>query len=418
MSKLAVSYILGAFHPKGYFTPLGHMRMKNIPEPHMQGDDWVIVRTQYCGICGSDFKQAFLEGNKDNPIISIISFPQVSGHEVVGIVEKAGPKVKRVKVGDQITLYPNLCCIPRDLPPCKACEDGDYLLCRNLTEGKIAPGIHTGNSRDCTGGFGEYITAHDTMVFKMPDYISWKQGVLADPFMVALHGILKAPPTEGATCVVYGCGTLGLCSVHALKRLFLGVTVIAITRYPKQVELAKQFGADLVLHDKPPYDIVEKIADYAHCDVYYPNRKKPWLLEGVDFVYDTVGSHETLEIGVRIVKARPKGQRGSANVPGSIVITGVHSPARFEWTPWLIKDINIIGSNAYATEDFEGKRDHAYNHYFKLLETGRIEPSPIVTHTFPQEKWKDALVAAEFKKKSNAVKVVLTYADAIKEGNK
>src|SRR5271157_789282 len=409
LRKLALSSILGAFTPKGYFTRLGHMKLKTIPDPHLFGDDWVIIRTEYCGICGSDFKQAFLIGNKDNPITAIISFPNVLGHEVVGIIEKAGPKVTRVKAGDRITLYPNLCCIPREIEPCEACQDGDFLLCRNLTDGKLAPGIHTGNSRDITGGFGELVPAHETMVFPFPDSITWKQAVLADPFCVALHGILKASPAPGSTCVVYGCGTLGLCTVHALKQLYQDINVIAITRYPRQVAIAKQFGADLVLGDRPSYGIVDKIGDYIHCDVHYPHRNKPWLIEGVDYVYDTVGSAETLEIGVRIVKARVKGYASYECTPGSIVITGVHSPQRFEWTPWYFKDINIIGSNAYATEDFEGTREHAYSHYLRLLEAGRIDPTPIITHTYPIAKWKDALVAAEYKKKSDAVKVVLTY---------
>src|SRR5271157_1103586 len=97
LRKLALSSILGAFTPKGYFTRLGHMKLKTIPDPHLFGDDWVIIRTEYCGICGSDFKQAFLIGNKDNPITALISFPNVLGHEVVGIIEKAGPKSRGSK---------------------------------------------------------------------------------------------------------------------------------------------------------------------------------------------------------------------------------------------------------------------------------------------------------------------------------
>ena len=134
MKKFALSYVLGRINRKLYFTKYGHMKVTEHPDPPLFGDDWVTIRTEYCGICGSDFKQAFLEGNLDNPMTGLISYPHVLGHEVVGIIAKIGSNVKRVKVGDRVTLYSNLCCIPRGLEPCSACDEGDFSLCRNLTE--------------------------------------------------------------------------------------------------------------------------------------------------------------------------------------------------------------------------------------------------------------------------------------------
>lgn len=412
LRKLIFAKIAGFFRLKGYLSRFGPFRLKDLPDPQIRGDNWVVVRTEYCGICGSDTKQVFLHGNRDNPLIGLISFPQVLGHEVVGTIVRTGPSVN-IKIGTRIILYPNISCKPRNLPPCKACQEGDYTLCRNFTQGNLSPGIHTGNSSDATGGFAELLPAHEWMVFPIPDGITWKQAIIADPFSVAFHSILKVLPSPGSICAVYGCGTLGLLTVQILKHIFEGITVIAIARFPHQADMAKLFGADIILKHRPTRKIVEQIASYVNCDVYYINGKKPWLIEGVDFLFDTVASNETLEIGLRIVKAREK-LSNNANLdlistPGAIVMTGVSTPKRFEWTPWYFKEIRIIGSNAFGDETFEGRREHAYRHYFRFLNEGLFDPSPIITHTFPLKKFKDALVTTAKQKKNKAIKVVLTH---------
>ncbi|MFM7142972.1 MAG: zinc-binding dehydrogenase, partial [Alphaproteobacteria bacterium] len=119
---------------------------------------------------------------------------------------------------------------------------------------------------------------------------------------------------------------------------------------------------------------------------------------GVDVVYDTVGLPETIEAGVRIVRPR-----------GAIVVTGVERPRRFEWTPLYFKEISLVGSNAFGEEDFEGARKHAMEIYFDLLRAGRIDVTPILTHRFPLERWREAFLACFDQGKSGAVKVLFDY---------
>jgi threonine dehydrogenase-like Zn-dependent dehydrogenase len=413
LRKLALSRILGIFGLKYYLTKYGCIQYKEVPEPELLADDYVVIRTHYCGICGSDTKQSFLDGNMDNPMTAIISWPQILGHEVVGPIERVGKKSK-LKVGDRVVLNPWLSCLPRGIsPPCKSCQEGKNTLCRNFKKGILAPGIHTGNSATATGGFAELVPAHDSMAIPVPDSLTWKQAVLSDPFSVALHSILKVRPQPGSVCVVYGCGNLGLLTVDILKNVFEDLTVLAIARFPQQKEMAKKFGADQIIDPFPANKVIEKIGDYLNCDVYYPNKKRPWLIEGVDYLFDTVASKETLETGIRITKARDRTRPGS----GTIVVTGVSSPKRYEWTPIYFKDLRIIGSNAFAVEEFEGHREHAYYHYFRFLEEGRVDPSEMVSHVFPVTQYRDALVATRNQGKSGAMKVVLSYVSD-KEGDK
>lgn len=415
ISRLAFARISGLFHKKGYLTRLGHMRLKDVPKTKVKNKKWLVVKTKYCGICGSDHKQVFLSGNRDNPITALISWPQILGHEAVGYVENLGSNTN-LKVGDRVVLNPWLSCIPRGIEPiCKACKEGKNTLCRNFQNGNLSPGIHTGNSSDVTGGFAEFFPAHESMAIPIPDDITWNQAILSDPFSVVLHSILKVKIKPGSICAVYGCGNLGLLTILTLKKIFNEVIVIAISRFSHQAILAKKFGADLVINSSPKYKVIEKIADYIQCDVYYLKKTTPWLIEGVDFLFDTVASPETLETGIRIVKARKKSVNNKDKTSSTIVVTGVHTPKRYEWTPWYFKEINIIGSNAFAIEDFEGIREHSYYHYFRFLQEGRLDPTPMITHKFELDEYKKAFVVARSQKKFKSVKVAFSFNNIMEE---
>lgn len=410
LSRLAIARIAGLFGKKHYMTKLGFLSMAELPYPKIKADDWMVLKTKYCGICGSDHKQVFLDGNLDNPMTAIISWPQVLGHEAVGHVDKIGPKVKHLKVGDRVALNPWISCLPREIdPPCKACQQGKNTLCRNFKKGILAPGIHTGNSKDATGGFAEFVPAHETMAIPIPDHVSWDQAILSDPFSVAFHSILKIRPQPGSTCAVYGCGNLGQLTIHILKHVFENIKVIAIARFKHQAEMAKRMGADIVLDSGPQYKLIEKIADIVGCEVYYLKPKMPWLIEGVEYLIDTVASPQTLETGIRITCARKIDPKTNEQIGGIIVVTGVASPKRFEWTPWYFKDIKIIGSNAFAVEEFEGHREHLYHHYYRFLDEGRVDPSPIITHKIPFLDYKKAILTARLQDKFNSIKVAFIF---------
>jgi threonine dehydrogenase-like Zn-dependent dehydrogenase len=375
----------------------------------LKSEEWCIIKTYQCGICGSDHKQIFLDGNRDNPMTALISWPQVLGHEAVGIVEKAGLKSK-ISVGDRVVLNPWISCLPRQInPPCKPCQEGKNTLCQNFNKGILAPGIHTGNSSDATGGFAEYFSAHKSMAIKVPDDLSWDQAMLSDPFSVAFHSVLKVQIKPGSICAVYGCGNLGLLTILILKKIFEDIQVIALARFPHQSVMAKKFGADLIIDSNHTNKLIERVADYCHCDIYYLKKRNPWLIEGVDFLFDTVGSPETLETGLRFVRARKKEPKSYKVSSGCIVVTGVSSPKRYEWTPWYFKEINIIGSNAFAIEQFEGKREHAYYYYFRFLQEKRFDPTPMITHKFPLELYKKAFLTARSQKKYNSIKVAFNF---------
>jgi threonine dehydrogenase-like Zn-dependent dehydrogenase len=118
----------------------------------------------------------------------------------------------------------------------------------------------------------------------------------------------------------------------------------------------------------------------------------------VDVVYDTVGLPATIEVGLRVAAAR-----------GAIVVTGVEVPRRFEWTPLYFKEISLIGSNAFGVEEFEGHRRHSMEIYLDLVATRRIDVTPILTHRFSLDHWREAFLACGEQGRSGAVKVLFEY---------
>ncbi len=400
LPRIVYARAAGRLSPQAFLSTLGPTTLKDVPEPSLLGDDWTVVRTALCGVCGSDTKLHFMDADMDNPLSGLVSFPCIPGHEVVGVVEQAGPAVSRVAVGQRVALNPWLWCAPRGISPvCPACEAGHYFLCEHFADGALAPGMHTGNCRSVGGGFAPLLPAHESQLFPIPEKVSWDEAVLADPFSVSMHAVLKAPPADGARALIYGCGTLGLLTIAFLRAAYPRAEIVAVARHGFQAELARAMGAHAVVRAGSTAELVAAVARLSGERLIEPRFGPPWLHGGIDVVYDTVGSAETLAAGIRV--ARPRAR---------IVITGVSRPKRFEWTPHYFKEIELVGSNAFGIEEVEGQRKHAFEVFFDLLDRGRLELPALVTHRFSLDRYQDALLVAHAKGRNRAVKVVFDFA--------
>jgi len=374
------------------------MQLREVDPPALPADDWLVLRTRACGLCGSDYKQVFLNGHFDNPMTSLVSFPQVLGHEVIGVVERVGPAVRGRRPGERVVLNPWLSCAPRGLPLCAACLRGDLAQCRSFHRGVLARGIHHGNSASAPGGFADFVAAHESQCIPVPDAIPGGVAVLADPFAVSLHAILRHPPPPDSWALVYGCGTLGLLAIAILRVLHPETRVAAVARFPHQARLAERFGAARVLAHRPERALIEAIASLAGADVHEPWRGLPMLQDGAGVIYDTVSSPRTLEVGVRAVRSR-----------GSVVALGVEPPAPFEWTPLYFKEVSLVGSNAFGVEEVDGRRQHAIAWYLEWVAQGRLDVAAIVTHRYALESWRDAFLACWDQGASGAIKVLFEF---------
>jgi threonine dehydrogenase-like Zn-dependent dehydrogenase len=379
------------------------MALQELPDPGFPRPDWTVVRPHLAGICGSDSKMSLLDfGDEDidNAMAGLCSFPQVMGHEVVGTVTALGPEARGVEVGQRVVINPWLSCAPRGVSPvCPSCAEGDYSLCWNFTEPPLAPGLHTGLSSDATGGWADLMPAHTQMLVPVPDEMSDEEAVLADPFSVSLHSVVNHPPPPGGKVLVYGVGALGSTAIAALRALHPDVEIAAVARFDAQAALAARFGASVVVRPDDRMAIIEELARWSGGKLVLGTAGLPMCHPGgIDVVYDTVGKPETLEVGVRLLRAR-----------GTLVKSGFHAPGRWEWSPLYFKELNWCGSNAFGLETVEGRRQHAMLHYFDLVRAGRVDIRPMLTHTFRLDQWREALFAIANQAGSGAVKVAFDH---------
>lgn len=376
--------------------------LHEVPEPQLPRSDWVLVRPRLAGICGSDAKLVlgdFADGDLDNPMAAFSSLPHVPGHEVVADVVEVGPTASGVEPGQRVVLDPWLGCRPRAInPPCPACQAGDLSLCHHFTDGDLGPGVHLGVTAAAPGGWADLFAAHWSMLHEVPEAVADDTAVLADPTAVSLHAVLRHPPPVGGRAVVYGAGTLGATTVALLRLLHPDVAVAAVARFPAQQDLAWSLGADLVVGHDPELAVVESLAAWSG-GVLHPGLAGLPMAHpgGIDVVYDTVARPETLAVGVRVLAAR-----------GTLVVTGVHTPGRWESTPVYFKELTVAGSNAFGFETLRGVRRHAIDHVLALTGAGELDLAGMVTHRFPLEAWWPALRALDDPGRSGAIKVVFT----------
>ncbi|MHB1585018.1 MAG: zinc-dependent alcohol dehydrogenase [Acidimicrobiales bacterium] len=376
--------------------------LREIDDARPLRPDWVVTRPRLAGICGSDSKLVlgdFSDGDIDNPMAAFSSLPHVPGHEVVADVAELGPAARGLEVGQRVVLNPWLTCGPRGVdPPCPPCRAGDLSLCWSFTTENLGPGLHLGVITKAPGAWAELMAAHDSMLIPVPDGISDEAAVLADPFAVSFHAVHRHPPAPGSKALVWGAGALGLASLAILRAFHPDTEVAVVARFPAQKELARRFGASLVVDHEPREAVVEELARWSGGVLHAPFAGLPVAHPGgIDVVYDSVAKPETFEVAVRVLAER-----------GRLVYTGVATPGRWEWTPVYFKELTITGSNAFGIEDVDGVRQHAIAHYLDFVADGRIDVTPMLTHRFALDDWTGALGAIARAELTGALKVAFT----------
>jgi threonine dehydrogenase-like Zn-dependent dehydrogenase len=386
LAREAVATIGGRVDQRAFVSRFSPVRLADVAEQPLPSQDWVRVETTFSGLCGSDVKQILLNGARDNPLTALVSFPHVLGHEVVG---------RRADTGERVVLNPWLSCGPRGIdPPCEACKEGRYPWCRNFRAGDLPVSIHLGNCAAAAGAHAERFAAHVSQLFAIPDAVSDEAAVLADPVSVSLRSILLAPPPGDEPVLVYGSGTLAFAAIALLRHLYPATEVWAATRPGARADLATRLGAHATLSSSPD-QLVAQVARRVGTTPLQPWSKRDWLQDGPAVVYDTIGSTETVETSLRLLATG-----------GSLVVSGVEPPKRFEWTPLYFKEIRVIGSNGFGIEEVGGVAKHAMQHYFDFI-VGGLDLTPVITHRFPLERWAEAVLAVKNSRRTGAVKVLL-----------
>ncbi len=329
--------------------------------------DWVVTRPIISGVCGSDTKLVlgeFEDGDIDNPMAAFSSLPHVPGHEVVAEVVSLGPEARGVEVGQRVVLNPWLSCAPRGIEPlCPPCQAGDLNMCWSFTKGDISPGVHVGRGHRGTRRLGRAAWPPTTPCSsRCPTTSPTRPPCWPTPSRSRSTPSSAIRRRPGAGCWSSGPAPWAWpawpSSTASTRRGGGGGGPV-----PGPGAMARQFGASLVFAHEPRLALVEALADWSGGVLHQAFDGLPMAHPGhVDVVYDSVAKPETFEVGVRVLAER-----------GRLVYTGVAVPGRWEWTPVYFKELTIVGSNAFAMEEFEGVRRHALDHYLHFVQDGRID---------------------------------------------
>jgi len=367
----------------------------DLPEVNLINEDWVKIKVKLGGICGTDLHLLVLDVSL--ALSNFASYPAVLGHELVGSVVELGKNVDNFSIGDRVAIEPILACEVRDLEPCDSCKTGNINLCSNLDKGVISPGAWTGLCKDTGGGWGEFVVAHKSQLFKIPESVSYEEAVITEPLATALHGILKKIPEENENCVVIGCGTIGLATI-ALLKIFSKASIIAIAKYPFQSELAKKLGADDVYLVKRDAHI-KKIGRKLGAKIISPMMEDALLLGGgVDLVIDTVGNTSSLSNAIRLIKYK-----------GIIILIGAPAMMAIDWGPLLAKETTIIPSMAYSYDIINGKKQRTFQAALDLVSSGKVSVKEFLTHKYSIDQYKEALETTTNKKEHDVIKTAFIF---------
>ena len=388
---------LGRLFPSLHWkSGLSCLRFQNVDDPVLPNDEWVKIRVTYGGICGSDMNLIYLH---DSPSTSsFASFPFTIGHEAVGKISEAGAAVTGLQIGDRVVVDPVLSCAARGLPdPCEACRRGDDSLCSRMVDGNVAPGLLIGACRDTGGSWSAYLVAHQSQVIKLPDEIDDLNGVMIEPFSCALHSVMRNRPRNEDTVLVVGAGTIGICVVAAIRALGIACNIVVLSKYDVQTQLASRYGADKVIRlSGKGYGSIYETAEALKARVLKPVIGPPVIVGGADIVFECVGNSRSVGDALRFARSG-----------GKVVLLGLAGFLdRVDWTTVWLNELDVKGSFAYGTEEFNGRRMKTMEVAIELMKSGKVDLSPLVTHRFPLAKYKEAFATLVNKGKEACMKAV------------
>lgn len=337
---------------KGCFF-LGNKKfeVREMEEKPLKPDE-VRIKVMACGVCGTD-----VHIYNGEPGSAEVVPPVVLGHEYAGIVEEIGSGVTTLAVGDHVTVDPNMYC-----GNCVPCRDGKKQFCKNLQ----ALGVN------CNGGFAEYNVAPEKQCFKLNPKLDITYGAMAEPLACCLHGIDNAGIRPGDTVCVIGGGAIGLLMVQ-LAKLSGAARVILSEPVVLRRKVGLSVGADLAVNP------MEENLPAAICEASGKG--------GADVVIECVGNNAAARSAIQ-----------SAGFGATVLFFSVPAPdAKLDLPMFDVykKELQIRGS-------FINPNTHL--RAVELLNSGRIDIKPIITHTFSLNHVEDAIL---MQKSAESIKVIV-----------
>ena len=296
-------------------TGPGQMEVRDTPMPE-PGPGQVRIALEGCGVCASN-----LTPWAGPEWMTFPTDPGGMGHEGWGVVDAVGRGVSAVKIGDRVAALSH-------------------------------------------NSYAEYDIADEAAVVALPPALNGEP-FPGEPLGCAFNIFRRSGIKAGDTVAVVGVGFLGA----VLTRLATdaGAHVVAISRRPFSLELARRMGAAETIPMEDHYGIISRVSDLtggAFCDV----------------VIEAVGKQWPLDLAAELTRER-----------GRLVIAGYHQdgPRQINMQLWNWRGLDVINAHERDPAVYaQGVREAV-----EAVASGRLETGPLFTHTYSLEQLGEALDA-------------------------
>lgn len=308
----------------------------DLPDPEC-GRDQVVVRTAYCGLCGTD-----LEIIRGGMPPGFARYPVVPGHEWTGVVEEVGSEVANCRAGDRVSVEGYLPC-----GRCAACRIGEFNRCE----------AHEQIGMTHNGGFAELVAAPARSCHLVPEHLGLDAALMVEPAATVVRGIERARMQPGAKVAIVGCGPIGLIAAR-VAGLYDPAFLLGIDVAGTQESMAIRAGVAQFTTATDARELRERSGG-----------------AGWDLVVDCAHGLQPLELAFQIVRSG-----------GTVVVIGGapdEEHFRISAHAFVMRDLHIEGVLGYTTRSWVRTLD--------LLAGGKLKLEDLITHRARLDQFADAV---------------------------
>jgi (R,R)-butanediol dehydrogenase/meso-butanediol dehydrogenase/diacetyl reductase len=288
-----------------------------------------ILRVRACGICGSDLHASATEGR--------LRSGAILGHELAGEIVELGPDpIGNWKIGDRVFTLGNSTC-----GRCGPCRDDRSHFCDDLTPiGDLSAG-------DLPGAYAEFIRVGTNDLILLPEGIPFEVGALMEPLAVGMVSVRLAELQAGSRVLILGGGPVGL-AIATVSRLLGARRIVVSEPVERRRQIAEALGATDTIDPEAAGDLGEAFRSRAGGEP--------------DVVFEAIGRPGFLNLAVSLVR-----------VQGMVIAAGVcPEPDPLDHRAAYKKEPTVRFPCYYTVADARFLTD--------VLEQGRFDPSPMITH--------------------------------------
>ncbi len=335
----------------------GLFQLEEKEKPVLLAPSDAIVRVTLASICTSDLHIKHGSVPRAVPGITV-------GHEMVGIVQETGADVTKVKPGDRVTVNVETFC-----GHCFFCRQGFVNNCED-PDGGWALGCRI------DGGQAEYVRVPQANqgLNRIPDSVSDEQALFVGDILATGYWAARISEIKKEdTVLIIGAGPTGICTLLCVL-LKEPRQVIVCETDPQRADFVRRHYPQVLVCNPAKEDMEAFVKSHSDHG-------------GADVVLEAAGAENTFEMAWKC--ARP-----------NAIVTVVALYDR----PQLLPLPDMYGKNlTFKTGGVDGCDCEAI---LKLIEEGKIDTTPLITHTLPLNQIEEAYQIFE-EKKDGVIKVAV-----------